>query len=214
MAATKPTTNKDEIVSEIRIAAPPQRVFEALVDPAQVVKWWGQTGIYRCTQFESDVRVGGKWRSLGIDGNGSKFEVAGEYLQVDPPRLARSLICSHSGGMGKYHLNQLRLSWHIRRRFSQREITTIYANRAYFGVGIVGIEKASQGFFQKEPGALSTEEAALIAGLLHAPDYFSPRRHPELALQRRNKVLEEMVAQGKLGAEEAGRLKAAPIITQ
>jgi uncharacterized protein YndB with AHSA1/START domain len=90
MAATRPTTNKDEIVSEIRIAAPPQRVFEALVDPAQVVKWWGQAGIYRCTQFESDVRVGGKWRSLGRDGNGSQFEVAGEYLEVDPPRLLSS----------------------------------------------------------------------------------------------------------------------------
>jgi len=134
------------------------------------------------------------------------------HLQAD--QIATGLMCSHSGGMGKYHLNQLRLSWHIRRRFSQREITTIYANRAYFGEGIVGIEKASQEFFQKEPTALSTEEAALIAGLLRAPGYFSPRRHPELALQRRNKVLEEMVAQGKLGAEEAGRLEATPVITQ
>ena len=74
-------------------------------------------------------------------------------------------------------------------------------------------EEASQEFFQKEPAALGTEEAALIAGLLRAPDYFSPRRHPELALQRRNKVLEEMVAQGKLGAEETRRLEATPVIT-
>jgi len=90
MAAPQQTTNTDEIVSEIRIAAPPQRVFEALVDPAQVVKWWGQAGIYRCTKFEADLRIGGKWRSLGIDGNGRQFEVAGEYLEVDPPRLLSS----------------------------------------------------------------------------------------------------------------------------
>ena len=71
MAAPQQTTNTDEIASEIRIAAPPQRVFEALVDPSQVVQRWGQAGIYRCTKFETDLRIGGKWRSLGIDGNGT-----------------------------------------------------------------------------------------------------------------------------------------------
>ncbi len=81
---------RDEIVAEIRIAAPPERVFRALVDPSQVVQWWGQAGIYRCTKFETDLRMGGKWRSLGIDGDGRQFEVAGEYLEVDPPRL----LCS------------------------------------------------------------------------------------------------------------------------
>jgi len=41
------TSDPDRIVSEIHIAAPPARVFQALVDPAQVPQWWGQTGIYR-----------------------------------------------------------------------------------------------------------------------------------------------------------------------
>lgn len=90
MAAPQQTPNKDEIVSEIRIAAPPQRAFEALVDPSQVVQWWGQAAIYRCTKFETDLRIGGKWRSLGVDANGGQFEVAGEYLEVDPPRLLSS----------------------------------------------------------------------------------------------------------------------------
>jgi len=90
MAAPQQTTNADEIVSEIQIAAPPQRVFEALVNPSQVVQWWGQAGIYRCTKFETDLRIGGKWRSLGIDGHGRPFEIAGEYLEVDPPRLLSS----------------------------------------------------------------------------------------------------------------------------
>ena len=90
MAALQPTPNSDEIVSEIRIAAPPDRVFQALVDPLQVVQWWGQVGIYRCTKFESDLRVGGTWRSIGVDGSGRQFEIAGEYLEVDPPRLLSS----------------------------------------------------------------------------------------------------------------------------
>lgn len=81
---------KDELVAEIRIAAPPERVFQALVDPSQVVQWWGQAGIYHCTKFESDLRVGGTWRSIGIDGNERPFEIVGEYLEIDPPRLLSS----------------------------------------------------------------------------------------------------------------------------
>ncbi len=90
MAATGRVSNGDEIVSEIHIAAPPERVFQALVDPKQVVKWWGGQGegqSFRCTVFECDLRRGGKWRSAGVDAQGHPFEVVGEYLEVDPPRL-------------------------------------------------------------------------------------------------------------------------------
>lgn len=90
MAARQQTPNSDEIVSEIHIDAPAERVFQALVDPSQVVQWWGQNGIYRCTKFESDLRVGGTWKTIGLDGNGHQFEVSGEYLELDPPRLLSS----------------------------------------------------------------------------------------------------------------------------
>ena len=90
MASPQQTPNSDEIVSEIHIDAPAERVFQALVDPSQVVQWWGQVGIYRCTKFESDLRVGGTWRTIGLDGNGHQFEVIGEYLELDPPRLLSS----------------------------------------------------------------------------------------------------------------------------
>jgi len=139
---------------------------------------------------------------------------AAEPWRLLPDQIARSLMCNHSGGMGKYHLNTIRLSWHIRMHFSKQQIFTIYANRAYFGAGITGVENASKKFFHKEPDALSTQDAALIAGLLRAPDYYSLDKHPERALQRRNKVLEGMVVQGKLSAPDAARLEATPVVTQ
>ncbi len=77
----------DVIVSEIEIAAPPERVFQALIDPSQVVRWWGQTGIYRCTEFQNDLRPGGKWLNAGLDREGRRFEISGEYLEIVPPRL-------------------------------------------------------------------------------------------------------------------------------
>lgn len=87
MATSKVSPNADEIVSEIHIAAPPDQVFQALVDPERVVQWWGQKGTYECTEFVSDLRVGGKWRSAGITPNHGRFEVTGEYLEVNPPRV-------------------------------------------------------------------------------------------------------------------------------
>lgn len=80
----------DELVSQIHIAATPERVFQALIDPRQVVQWWGGKGpgqSYRCTRFENDPRVGGKWSTVGTTGESGTFEVFGEYLEVDPPRL-------------------------------------------------------------------------------------------------------------------------------
>lgn len=90
--------DKDEIVAEIHIAAKPEQVFHALVDPQLVLQWWGEQGVYRCNEFTADVRPGGKWRSSGIGPDGGVFEVTGEYLEVDPPRrLVHSWIASWTG---------------------------------------------------------------------------------------------------------------------
>jgi uncharacterized protein YndB with AHSA1/START domain len=85
---------QDAIVYEIYIAATPERVFEALVNADQVPQWWGGQGAgqaYRCTEFTTDLRVGGKWRCVGVDGSGREFNVTGEYLEVNPPNLLVSL---------------------------------------------------------------------------------------------------------------------------
>jgi len=129
-----------------------------------------------------------------------------------PHQIARSLMCNHTGGMGRYHLNSLRLSWHIRWRFSEQDVFAIYANRAYFGSGVTGVENASRQFFHKDSDALNREQAALLAGLLRSP--FSSYKHPEKALQRRNQVLEAMVVRGNLSASDAGRAEATPVAIQ
>jgi uncharacterized protein YndB with AHSA1/START domain len=100
MATSKVGPGSDSIVSEVRIAAPPERVFQALVDPRQVPQWWGEPGIYRCTAFHSEARVGGKWRCDGLDGRGNNFQISGEYLEYDPPRvLACSWLATWTGSV-------------------------------------------------------------------------------------------------------------------
>src|ERR1700751_2809017 len=86
MATATITPDQNAVIAEIFIAAPPARVFQAISDPAQLPKWWGQSGLYHVTNSRMDVRPGGKWRSDGIGEDGKTFYVEGEYLEVDRPR--------------------------------------------------------------------------------------------------------------------------------
>jgi len=98
MATVAITPDQDVVTAEIFIAAPPARVFEAITDPYQMPKWWGQAGVYKITEWKGDLRPGGKWSSVGVSVEGSSFRVDGEYLEVDPPRLlVHTWIASWSG---------------------------------------------------------------------------------------------------------------------
>lgn len=74
----------------VEIAAPPDRVFEALTDARELAEWWGG-GDPRVLDSESDVRPGGTWRVRTIDRDGAEHSFGGEYRVVDPPhRLEQS----------------------------------------------------------------------------------------------------------------------------
>ena len=98
MATATITPDQDTIIAEIFIAAPPERVFQAITDPSQVPRWWGQRDMYRTTEWHADLRPGGKWSSVGVGSDGKPFRVEGEYLEVDPPRLlVHTWIASWTG---------------------------------------------------------------------------------------------------------------------
>ncbi len=80
------TTDNDVVISKFFIAAPRERIFQAITDPKQAVRWWGQSGKYRLSEFQMDVRVGGKWSCSGSSANMGNITVEGEFLEIDPPR--------------------------------------------------------------------------------------------------------------------------------
>jgi uncharacterized protein YndB with AHSA1/START domain len=87
MATARILPDQNIIVAEVFIAAPPERIFQAITDPAQMPLWWGQKDMYRITEWTGDLRPGGKWASVGMGADGKSFRVDGEYLQVEPPHL-------------------------------------------------------------------------------------------------------------------------------
>lgn len=71
----------------VEIASPPERVFHALSDPAELGAWWGSAEMYRTSDWKVDLRPGGAWSCVASDPAGKRETVRGEYLAVEPPRL-------------------------------------------------------------------------------------------------------------------------------
>jgi len=74
------------ILATVEIAAPPERVFQAMTTGEEIVRWWGSDGAYRTTAWKVDLRTGGTWRADGKGADGKTFSVGGRILEVDPPR--------------------------------------------------------------------------------------------------------------------------------
>jgi len=87
------------ILAKIDIAAPPERVYRALTDAAEVPTWWGAPEVYRTESWAADLRVGGAWKATSRSVDGTLFVVGGEYLALDPPRrIVQSWRADWDGG--------------------------------------------------------------------------------------------------------------------
>jgi len=104
------------------------------------------------------------------------------------------------------------LAIQIEKRYTKREILTLYCNQIHFGHGTNGVEAAARLYFSKRAKALTLEEAALIAGIIQSPARQSPYVDTVAATRRRNYVLSRMLEEGYITADEARKAKASPIV--
>lgn len=83
------TLCNDMIVQEVTINASAERIFEALTNPAELLKWWGSEGRFQAIQVQCDLRPGGRWLMVatGDCKTGKSSRVSGEYREIDRPRL-------------------------------------------------------------------------------------------------------------------------------
>ncbi len=117
-------------------------------------------------------------------------------------QLARNLFLSPDRSFHR-KIQEALLAVQIERRFTKPQIFTLYANQIYLGHGVYGFEAASQFYFSKPAKKLTLEEAALLAGLPKSPAYYSPITHPDHAVKRRNLVINSMLEDGEITAQQA-----------
>ena len=112
-------------------------------------------------------------------------------------------------------LIEMLIAVELEQKFSKQQIFEFYANRVDLGqrgsFTISGLAEGSRSYFNKDLKDITLPEAALLAGLIQAPSYLSPYRHPERALERRNTVIEAMVDTHAITREQADKAKAMPL---
>ncbi len=115
----------------------------------------------------------------------------------------------------KRKLSEMLIALEMEQKLSKQQIFEFYANRVDLGqrgsFTISGFAQAARAYFNKDLKDLTPAEAALIAGIIQAPSYLSPYRHPERALERRNLVLDTMVETHTLTQADAEKAKATPL---
>src|SRR6266481_1390694 len=112
----------------------------------------------------------------------------------------------------KRKLIEMLIAVQLEQKFSKQQILEFYANRVDLGqrgsFTISGFAEGARSYFNKDLKDVTVPEAALLAGLIQAPSYLSPYRHPERALERRNTVIESMVETRAITREQADKAKA------
>jgi len=108
-------------------------------------------------------------------------------------------------------LIELRTSRLIEHSLTKQQILELYFNVIYMGNGVYGVEAASKDLFGRSVNQLNLPQAAMLAALPKAPSAYTPRRHPDRALARRNLVLSLMVKEGYVSANRLKGLQEQPL---
>jgi penicillin-binding protein 1A len=106
------------------------------------------------------------------------------------------------------------LAVQIEKRYTKKEIFSIYCNQMYLGHGAYGVEAASRLYFNKTNKQLNLEEAALIGGIFQTPERQSPFVDMKRATARRNVVLQRMADEHYITQAQADEAKNKPIVTR
>lgn len=99
------------------------------------------------------------------------------------------------------------LALELTKKYSKKDILTMYLNNSYFGNGVWGVEDASQKYFGTTAANLTLDEAATLAGMLKGPEIYNPYYSLENATNRRDTVLGAMVDAGKINQDQAAEAK-------
>ena len=106
------------------------------------------------------------------------------------------------------------LALELTKKYSKEQILTMYLNNAYFGNGVWGVEDASKKYFGVSASQLTLDQAATLAGMLKGPELYNPLNSVETSTNRRNTVLQNMVAAGYIDKNQETKAAGADMASQ
>ena len=222
-------------VGRLRDADSGQAIKAARLDPARIATLYGQRQeerrLVRIEEVPELLTTGLQAvedrdfaRHHGIDITGMMRAAlvnlrSGEKKQ-GASTLTQQLARSGLLGIGKEQtwtrkFNEILYAIILEARYDKRTILETYLNQVYLGQrggqAIHGVSSGAEFWFGRDLDELTTEQTALLIGLVKGPSFYDPRRHPERALERRNVALSMMHATGLVDDAEYERARNAPL---
>lgn len=145
---------------------------------------------------------------------------SGGHTRQGASTLTQQLARSGLLGIGKEQtvtrkFNEILYALIMEARYDKRTILEAYLNQVYLGQrgsqAVHGVSSGAEFWFGRELGSMTTEQVALLIGLVKGPSYYDPRRSPERALDRRNFVLGKLRESNLIDEAEYRRALAAPL---
>ncbi|MEZ5856817.1 MAG: penicillin-binding protein 1A [Hyphomicrobiaceae bacterium] len=193
-----------EYARERRIYVPintvPQTVIHCFLS-AEDKRFYEHGGL----DFAGIARAGVKYLEAKVKGRGS-IQGASTITQ----QVAKNFLLSSERTFDR-KLREAILAIRIEQTYSKDRILELYLNEIYFGIGSYGIAAAALNYFDKKLDELTLEEAAYLAALPKGPNNYHPYRHTTQAIERRNWIIDQMVANGYTDAKAAAVAKAKPL---
>ncbi|MEM8526050.1 MAG: transglycosylase domain-containing protein [Bacteroidota bacterium] len=184
-----------------RIAVPPSEISENVTNALVATedeRYYDHSGI----DFESLARA---VVFLGKEGGGSTIT----------QQLAKQLFTDKYANSIPERIMQKTKEWiislRLERRYTKEEIIAMYLNKFDFLNNAIGIEAASEIYFDKSQSELTVEEAAVFVGMLKNPTIYNPNRYGERTQNRRNTVLNQMRKNEYITQAEYDSLKLLPL---
>jgi len=117
-------------------------------------------------------------------------------------QLANNAFTKSKEKLLERKIQEYLLAIQLERLYTKDQILEMYLNQVYFGEGAFGVQTAALTYFDKDVSELTLAESALLAGLVQRPEGYNPFKHPDLALKRRNIILDKMYRFGFIKDKE------------
>lgn len=181
------------------IQAVPKRVIHAFLS-AEDKNFYEHGGL----DFNGMARAGALY--IQNYGTGRRPQGASTITQ----QVAKNFLLTNEVSFTR-KIKEALLAMKIERAYTKDKILELYLNEIYLGFSAYGIAAASLLYFDKSVHELTVAEAAYLAALPKAPSSLHPFRQRERATERRNYVIDRMVENGYVKAEEGEKAKKEPL---
>jgi penicillin-binding protein 1B len=184
----------------VRLDQVPQHLKDAVI-VTEDVRYWRHPGVDPLGIFRALVR---NIRSGDVEEGGSTLtqQLVKNYYLTSERTVRRKIV-------------EAFMALALDAKYSKEEILEAYLNDIYLGrnrsISIIGVGEASRFYFGKPVNEINVSEAALLAGIIRSPNNYSPFENPEIAMRRRNTVLDLLLRNEKVSKDAYDRARASKL---